>query len=253
MNEQILDKGQSYNLRIALIIAIVILSLVVIIWTLVLLCITGVWTDAAEHYYYSLSYHHSRNEHCSSCNVFIENGTMYSQVRLSYKGAPALNCPLTYSSLLAYILPLCIDMLLDHSSYLYMLAGVLICFLIFPLLYWWFKNHEIVVTDKRVCGRTALGKHVALPLDAVTAISFSRILHSITVSTPTGHLRFYLIKNAKSIYSTLTEQLIARQSTTISQLPPDSASELRKLNELMDDGIITQEDFDTKKNQLLDL
>jgi predicted Zn-dependent peptidase len=43
------------------------------------------------------------------------------------------------------------------------------------------------------------------------------------------------------------------KETATTTVTPSSADELRKFKELLDSGIITQEEFDTKKKQLLGL
>ena len=68
-----------------------------------------------------------------------------------------------------------------------------------------------------------------------------------------------MIKNRDEIQKVLSDLLIERQSkpkaeTTIKQeIPQSNADELKKFKELLDNGIITQEEFDAKKKQLLGL
>lgn len=128
------------------------------------------------------------------------------------------------------------------------------------LVYFWLANNSITVTDKRVYGKTAFGKRVDLPLDSVSAIG-SSILKGIAVATSSGKISFLLIKNSDEIHKCVSELLIARQSketlattTTIKQeIPQSNADELKKYKELLDSGVISQDEFDAKKKQLLGL
>ena len=68
-----------------------------------------------------------------------------------------------------------------------------------------------------------------------------------------------LVKNVKEIYKTINNLLIERQSekktATIqtTELKTNSADELKKFKELLDNSVITQEEFEAKKKQLLGL
>lgn len=126
------------------------------------------------------------------------------------------------------------------------------------LLYAWLHSYEITVTDKRVYGKTAFGKRVDLPVDSVSAVG-SRWPKGISVATSSGKISFLMIKNRDEIHKCVSGLLIERQGKTaattasIQQAPQSNADELKKYKELLDNGIITQEEFDAKKKQLLGL
>ena len=128
------------------------------------------------------------------------------------------------------------------------LIGVLVFFLL--------KSMEIVVTDKRVHGRTYFGKRVDLPLDSVSSVG-SAWLKGITVATSSGKISFLLIKNAREIHEEIRKLLIERQEKEKTAQPEkvsaatSVADELKNYKELLDSGIITQEEFDKKKKELL--
>ena len=135
------------------------------------------------------------------------------------------------------------------------IGGVgLICFLIFT----WMHSYELVLTNKRVYGKTAFGKRVDLPIDLVSAIG-STWPKGIIVSTSSGNITFLIVKNSEEIHKTLSALLVERQNkspstTTIKQeIPQSNADELKKYKELLDSDVITQEEFDAKKKQLLGL
>ena len=121
----------------------------------------------------------------------------------------------------------------------------------------WLKSYSLTVTDKRVYGNTSWGKQVDLPVDAVSAVA-SSWLKGIAVATSSGRIVFNLIKNRDEVRNAISNLLIERQSqknntTPVMSVSPSNAEELKKFKELVDAGIITQEEFDAKKKQLLGL
>jgi len=122
------------------------------------------------------------------------------------------------------------------------------------LLYAWLHSYSITVTDKRVFGKAAFGKRVELPVDSVSAVATSA-LKGIAVATSSGRIAFMLIKNRDEIHAAISELLVQRQKAQ--QAAPaaaaDTAGELKKYKELLDAGVISQEEFDAKKKQLLGL
>ena len=120
---------------------------------------------------------------------------------------------------------------------------------------------SIEVTDKRITGKAFWGRNVDLPLDSVSSIGRSW-LKGIEIGTSSGKISFSFIKNAEEIRMAVNNLLIQRQtaakevkpveSTTIIQTT-DEADKIRKFKSLLDEGLITQEEFEAKKKQLLDL
>ena len=68
-----------------------------------------------------------------------------------------------------------------------------------------------------------------------------------------------MIQNSEEIHKCVSDLLINRQgkqveTTVIKQeIPQSNADELKKYKELLDMGVISQEEFDAKKKQLLGL
>lgn len=134
-------------------------------------------------------------------------------------------------------------------------AGVVIAF-IFKLIY---LKTEIVVSNKRVYGKTAFGKQVDLPFDSISAVG-TGMFNGIAVSTSSGRIIFHCIRNRDEVKAAITELLMNRQNAHKAAAPEikqeihqSDADELKKFKELLDSGIITQEEFDAKKKQLLGL
>ena len=61
------------------------------------------------------------------------------------------------------------------------------------------------------------------------------------------------LDGAKALTNSLNEQLNRNENTVSQNTVTSSADEIVKLKKLADDGIITQEEFEAKKKQLLDL
>lgn len=118
---------------------------------------------------------------------------------------------------------------------------------------------EIVVTDKRIYGKVAFGRRVDLPLDSVSAVATTAFTQGVSVSTSSGRITFLFLAKKEKIASTIRKLLVERQqkpmaATTIKQeIPQSNAEELRKYKELLDMGVISKEEFDAKKKQLLGL
>ncbi len=146
----------------------------------------------------------------------------------------------------------------DISFTMTLIAIICIVVAIIALFLFGFGNYKMTITDKRVTGRIKFGKRVDLPIDSISAIGLS-IFKSIAITTPSGAIKFIFMKNRDEAYNTISKLIRDRQSTkniTVIQEPKStssSADELKKFKDLLDSGVITQEEFDAKKKQLLGL
>lgn len=127
------------------------------------------------------------------------------------------------------------------------------------IVYRAYSKIELTVTDKRVFGCATFGKRVNLPLDAISAVGTSS-MKGIDVTTASGAIKFKFILNRDELHKAISKLLVERQSkptaatTTIKQeIPQSNADELKKYKDLLDNGVITQEEFEAKKKQLLGL
>lgn len=138
-------------------------------------------------------------------------------------------------------------------SFYYVWSSVL--FLIIGIIH---TGIELVITDKRVYGKVNLWKRVDLPLDSISAVGTSWF-NGISVSTSSGRISFMLISNKDDIHKTISDFLIKRQQERIPEsninnaVQQCNADEIVKFKELLDNGVITQEEFEAKKKQLLGL
>lgn len=148
------------------------------------------------------------------------------------------------------------------GDYINPFIRLLICFggpqLIAGIIYLWLKSYELTITDKRAYGHAAFGRRVDLPVDSITAIGFGW-LKSIKITTASGKISFLLIKNRDEMYDTISKLIVERQQGKQSEQSvtnitnTDEADKLKKFKELLDSGVITEEEFEQKKKQLLGL
>ena len=149
------------------------------------------------------------------------------------------------------------DILYSGFFWFGLIAGIISIY--FWILFACVCGSKITVTDKRVYGSSVFGKKVDLPMDSISAVATSVFLNVICVATSAGKIKFYLVSNYTEIHHELSTLISARQKENstapiINQIKTESgADELKKYKELLDNGIITQEEFDAKKKQLLGL
>ena len=127
-------------------------------------------------------------------------------------------------------------------------------FLLLAIFFWFEMSYcEVIVTDKRVYGKTSFGKSMDLPYDKISSVGTCFPMGVVT-ATSSGVIRFWLLTNQNEVYSGISNLLKERQIlNNITQPEQSSADELKKFKDLLDSKIITQEEFDSKKKQLLGL
>ena len=148
----------------------------------------------------------------------------------------------------------------DHTFlFILFLIGALSLLLaiVSGILYLIYRKCEIQITESSVKGKALFGKEVVLPLYMVSAYSTQKFCSVIAVATASGMIKFAFIGNYKEIGEVLAQKMreIQQSSETTKQKASNGTSldELVKLKSLLDSGIISQEEFDAKKKQLLDL
>lgn len=140
-------------------------------------------------------------------------------------------------------------------------ALLVACFaLVLSLIFMYVKSTKMVITDRRVYGVAGfIGKRVDLPLDSISAVGTTPFLGGLSVATSSGRILFLGLSNRDELHKAISKLLVERQNkkpatTTIKQETSNSnADELKKYKDLLDSGVITQEEFDAKKKQLLGL
>lgn len=237
MDEKILIKSEQYNVKkffkIMLIIGAILSILVFAIF---------VMSQFAAYDSYQNTYEkHLEQGHCY--NEYMDAGSCY-ECENAVEYASGFDYLLSNSPLVPISL---------------LIAPIGVFALIGGLIYLWLRSYELTITDKRIFGKVAWGKRVDLPVDSVSATASLRFLNGVSVATSSGRISFRVLKNADAIYQVISNLLIERQQEKSTPAPvveapkSDEADQLKKYKELLDSGVITQEEFDAKKKQLLGL
>jgi len=126
----------------------------------------------------------------------------------------------------------------------------------------WFllSKYSLTVTDKNVYGKNCFGKKVALPLHMISAYATRKFLATVIITTMSGRIKFLCQGNYNEIAGVLQQLLNERQKNTeiqeglvSKQNDSNYLDGLIKLKTLLDNGIITQEEFEAKKKEILGL
>lgn len=125
------------------------------------------------------------------------------------------------------------------------------------IFYSYISEMKITLTNTRVYGKKAFGKRVDLPIDTISAVGTS-FLQGVDIGTSAGKIHFKGIKNNIEIHQEISKLLNNRQSSKKETLAmvnnsTSNADELKKYKELLDANVITQDEFEAKKKQLLNL
>jgi hypothetical protein len=117
-------------------------------------------------------------------------------------------------------------------------------------------NGAIIVTGRNFYSsrKTSLiaFENTVIPLEKITSFSSSGLIPKLLVSEGTLLHTYPTVNNIESILSAIRTGKSTPQPEA-PQAQKDATDELRKFKSLLDDGVITQEDFDKKKAQLLGL
>ncbi len=140
--------------------------------------------------------------------------------------------------------------------YIYLFFSFTFVSLIFLIYFWMICKMQIIVTDKRVYGKTYFGRSVDLPIDSISAVG-SSMFNGIAVATSSGKIKFLCIENSKVVHEEVIKLLMNRQkqqkNVNTPATPVSYVDELKKYKELLDSGVITEDEFNQKKKQLLGL
>ena len=118
------------------------------------------------------------------------------------------------------------------------------------------KQQRLIVSEKSIQGNygTIMKKTINLPIDSINSVECYPKAGSIIISTSSNTIRFQNLANSKEVTDVINSLIGKRNnnSTTVINTKSD-ADELAKYKELLDKGIISKEEFDAKKKQLLGL
>jgi hypothetical protein len=116
---------------------------------------------------------------------------------------------------------------------------------------------HISVTNRRISGRISYQRLIDMPLDCVTSVG-TCVFGGVKVTAASCRCAFYLVKNADEVRDAIANLLIERQENSLhptsvvyQEVTASDADELKKLGELLDAGIITKDEFDELKGDII--
>ena len=122
--------------------------------------------------------------------------------------------------------------------------------LVAVVLFFKMKNSEIAVSDTFVTGKHSFAKNANFPVGKITSVGVGKF-SSVVVAVGSEKYKFWLLENNQKIVGVISEKIQTKE--TGSNTGNSSATEIQKYKELFDQGVITAEEFEAKKKQLLGL
>ena len=140
------------------------------------------------------------------------------------------------------------------------LFGILLCVVIggavHSIIYFVARNNEITLTNYKITGTYSRRLSLNIPIDSVSSVS-KIAMGGLCVTCAGNIYKISFVSNREEFCSKLNELLNKRTQKALNISPIVSTEsnyeEIVKLKQLLDDGIITQEEFNTKKKQILGL
>lgn len=128
-----------------------------------------------------------------------------------------------------------------------------------------YYRQSITVTSQRVRCTSGFKDEMNMPIDAISSVAVNTgLFQSITLTCAGNSYSITYIENCQEVYDVINKLINEkrRQPTKVNIEPivqnnssatEDVTEQIRKYKQLLDEGIITQEDFDAKKKQILGL
>jgi uncharacterized membrane protein YdbT with pleckstrin-like domain len=142
----------------------------------------------------------------------------------------------------------------------------------------WITTNFVVTSDRLIYRHGVLSKHgIEIPLDRVNTVFFRQSIFErmvgagdlvIESASETGRQRFSNVRKPSAVQNEIYRQIEANENrkydrvgvsaaagTTAAQTADDTESipaQIRQLDELRKQGVLTEEEFSRKKQQLLD-
>lgn len=197
MEEKVLIKSERYNVKIWLLIIIIIIGTISLIEGLYWFCV-------------DVSFY---GQHYDDVGYVAEQHRLYDNCNGIDINASGSLCDYCYwyakhPSKFGYALEM-----MDFSDYIFSVVGLSVT-TILVLFFFWIRNYELTVTEKRVYGKTAFGKSVEFPVDSVLATWSNSQFKGVSILSSHGKFSFLTIKNANDICEVINKLLKEKQNKT---------------------------------------
>ena len=146
--------------------------------------------------------------------------------------------------------------------YGYILIASVIAFVVSIIMKTNTEKCEITVTNEAISGKLPRGKEVHIPLNQITAINRSSF-NGVSITSIGNVSNFHCIENREEVMKAISYLLAnptqgntqPAQSSSMATVSGEGneAEQLKRLKDLLDAGVLTQEEFDAKKKQILGL
>lgn len=146
-----------------------------------------------------------------------------------------------------------------------------VLFLVFIILYFVQSNNKVSISTTMFRGVNGFGKVTLIPIEQIASTSIASGNSSITINQMGKKHKFYWLINNTLLCETINNikagkfesEKLEQPSDSVYETNPvsddknktiaESAEEVKQLKALLDDGVITEEEFNSKKKQILNL
>jgi hypothetical protein len=123
------------------------------------------------------------------------------------------------------------------------------------LVYAFYAGEELIITDSGIKGKAIRGKVVEYNFPQITSVKKSGLKGVTVITTGQEKIKFRLLKNQADIIEAVANKVASGKSRSPVVAAPSGsvADQLEAYKKLLDTGVISQEEFDAMKKQLLGL
>lgn len=144
---------------------------------------------------------------------------------------------------------------MNSGIYIEALSVIIVAIILAGFFYIFYYNQELLIEDDGINGKAILGKSFSVDFEQIVSVKKSWMGGLVLLTTGQQKIRFRLIKNLTNIIEVINKTAETNgKNTIVANENHDSvADELKKYKELLDENVISQEEYDAKKKQLLQL
>ena len=144
---------------------------------------------------------------------------------------------------------------MDSAIWIVSIAVFVLFVVIAVMVYAFYFNQELIVNESGIKGKSTIGKEIDISIDRIASVKKSFLKGVIVITNGQEKIKFRLMKNHNEIIEAISKGINTKSMNALKRenSSESSADQIKKYKELLDDGIISQEEFDAKKKQLLGL